>query len=157
MLFRSLSNLNIFSVAPLITALSEAGLQPGTSGHWNRDIIFRAPDQLDPRMGTGSATISILRTTASDKTLYDLYVSGTRTLQIQGQDCQPTWHLHRADSMAEIEEDSIILEPSSIEAKMEFQFAIAMFRAAGIAEGSSIILSSSISAIESARWRCQVG
>jgi len=130
----TLSNLNIFSDAPLITALSEAGFQPGTSGHWHRDITFRPPDQLDPRMGTGSATISILRTTASDKALFDLYVSGTQTLRIQGQDCQPTWHLHRADSMAEIEEDSIILEPSSIDAKIEFQFAIAMYRAAGIAE-----------------------
>ena len=85
-------------------------------------------------MGTGSATISILRTTASAKTLYDLYVTRTLSLQIQGQDSQPTWHLHRADSMAEIEEDSIVLEPSSLDAKREFQFAIAMFRTAGIAE-----------------------
>ena len=123
----TLSNLNIFSVAPLITALAEVGFQPGTSGHWLRDITFRPPDHLDPRMGTGSATISILRTTASDKTLYDLYVTRTQSLRIQGQDSQPTWHLHRADSTAEIEEDSIILEPSSIEAKRDFQFAIAMY------------------------------
>jgi len=34
----TLSNLNIFSVQPLITALADAGFQPGTSGHWNRDI-----------------------------------------------------------------------------------------------------------------------
>ena len=85
-------------------------------------------------MGTGSATISILRTTASDKALFDLYVTRTQSLRIQGQDSQPTWYLHRADSMAEIEEDSIVLEPSSIDAKIEFQFAIAMYRAAGIAE-----------------------
>ena len=58
----TLSNLNIFSVTPLITALAEAGFQPGTSGQWHRDITFRPPDHLDPRMGTGSATISILRT-----------------------------------------------------------------------------------------------
>jgi len=130
----TLSNLNIFSVTPLITALAEVGFQPGTSGLWHRDITFRPPDHLDPRMGTGSATISILRTTASVKTLYDLYVTRTQSLRIQGQDSQPTWHLHRADSMAEIEEDSIVLEPSSIDAKREFQFAMAMFRAAGIAE-----------------------
>ena len=130
----TLSNLNIFSVTPLIKALSDLGFQPGTSGFWQRDITFRPPDQLDPRMGTGSATISILRTTASVKTLYDLYVTRTISLQIQGQDSQPTWHLYRADSRAEIEEDSIVLEPSSIDAKREFQFAIAMFRAAGISE-----------------------
>ena len=103
----TLSNLNIFSVAPLITALSEVDFQPGTSGFWQRDITFRPPDQLDPRMGTGSATISIRRTTASVKTLYDLYVTRALSLRIQGQDSQPTWHLHRADSMAEIEEDSL--------------------------------------------------
>jgi len=60
--------------------------------------------QLDPRMGTGSGTISILRTEGSDKTLYDLYVTRTKSLQIQGQDSQPTWYLHRSDSSAEIEE-----------------------------------------------------
>ena len=85
-------------------------------------------------MGTGSATISILRTEASDKTLYDLYVTRTKFLQIQGQDSQPTWHLHRSDSVAEIEEDSIVIEPSSLEAKRGFQFAIAMHRAGGVAE-----------------------
>ena len=81
-------------------------------------------------MGTGSATISILRTEASDKALYDLYVTRTKFLQIQGQDSQPTWHLHRA----EIEEDSIVLKPSSLEAKRGFQFAIAMHRAKSVAE-----------------------
>jgi len=130
----TLSNLNIFSVRPLITALTEVGFQPGATGHWNRDITFRPPGQLDPRMGTGSATISILRTEASDKTLYDLYVTRTKFFQIQGQDSQPTWHLHRSDSVAEIEEDSIVLEPSSLEAKRGFQFAMAMHRAGGIAE-----------------------
>jgi len=130
----TLSSLNIFSVRPLITALTEVGFQPGTTGHWNRDITFRPPGQLDPRMGTGSATISILRTEASDKTLYDLYVTRTKFFQIQGQDSQPTWHLHRSDSVAEIEEDSIVLEPSSLEAKRGFQFAMAMHRAGGIAE-----------------------
>ena len=85
-------------------------------------------------MGTGSATISILRTQVSDKTLYDLYVTRTKFFQIQGQDSQPTWHLHRSDSVAEIEEDSIVLEPSSLEAKRGFQFAIAMHRAGGVAE-----------------------
>jgi len=97
----TLSILNIFSVTPLIMALAEAGFQPGTSGHWHRDITFRPPDHLDPRMGTGSAIISILRTTASDKALYDLYGTRTQSLRIQGQDSQPTWHLHRSDSMAE--------------------------------------------------------
>jgi len=63
----TLSNLNILSARPLITALAEAGFQPGTTGHWHRDITFRPPGQLDPRMGTDSATISILRTEASDK------------------------------------------------------------------------------------------
>ena len=82
----TLSNLNILSAKPLITALSEAGFQPGTTGFWNRDITFRPPGQLDPRMGTGSATISILRTEALDKTLYELYVTRTKSLQIQGQD-----------------------------------------------------------------------
>jgi len=130
----TLSNLNILSARPLITALAEAGFQPGTTGHWHRDITFRPPGQLDPRMGTGSATISILRTEASDKALYDLYVTITKSLQIQGQDSQPTWHLHRSDLMAEIEEDSIVLEPSSLEAKRGFQFAIAMHRAGGVAE-----------------------
>jgi len=105
----TLSNLNILSIKPLITALSAAGFQPGTTGHWNRDITFRPPGQLDPRMGTGSATISILRTEALDKALYDLYVTRTTSLQIQGQDSQPTWHLHRSDLLAEIEEDSIVL------------------------------------------------
>ena len=85
-------------------------------------------------MGTGSDTISILRSEASDKTLYDLYVTRTKSLQIQGKDSQPTWHLHRSDSVAEIEEDSIVLEPSSLEAKRGFQFAIAMHRAGGVAE-----------------------
>jgi len=130
----TLSNLNISSARPLITALAEAGFQPGTTGHWQRDITFRPPEQLHPRMGTGSATISILRTEASDKALYDLYVTRTKALQIQGQDSQPTWHLHRSDLMAEIEEDSIVLEPSSLEAKRGFQFAIAMHRAGGVAE-----------------------
>jgi len=36
--------------------------------------------------------------------------------------------------LAEIEEDSIILEPPSLEAKRGFQFAIAMHRAGGVAE-----------------------
>ena len=130
----TLTNLNILSVTPLITALAEVGLQPGTSGQWHCDITFRPPDHLDPRMGTGSATVSVLRTTASDKTLFDLYVSRTQTLRIQGQESPPTWHLHRADSLAEIEEDSIVLEPSSNDAKREFQFAIAMYKAGGIAE-----------------------
>jgi len=85
-------------------------------------------------MGTGSATICIFRTEVSDKTLYDLYVTRTKFLQIQGQDSQPTWHLHRSDSVAEIEEDSIVLEPSSLEAKRGFQFAMAMHRTGGIAE-----------------------
>ena len=76
----TLSNLNILSAGPLITALAEAGLQPGTTGHWHREITFRPPAQLDPRMGTGSATISILRTEASNKTLYDLYVTRTKCL-----------------------------------------------------------------------------
>jgi len=71
----TLSNLNILSARPFIQALSEVGFQPGTTGHWHRDITFRPPGQLDPRMGTGSATISILCTEASDKTLYDLYVT----------------------------------------------------------------------------------
>jgi len=123
----TLSNLNILSARPLILALAEAGFQPGTTGHWHRDIItFRPPGQLDPRMGTGSATIPILRTEASDKALYDLYVTRTKSLQILGQDSQLTWHLHRLDLMAEIEEDSIVLEPSSLEAKSGFQFAIAI-------------------------------
>jgi len=130
----TLSNLNILSVKPLITALALVGFQPGTTGQWNRDITFRPPNQLDPRMGTGSATISIRRTEASDKTLYDLYVTRTKFLEIQGQDCQPTWHLHRSDLLAEIEEDSIVLEPPSLDAKRGFQFAIAMYRAVGIAE-----------------------
>jgi len=128
------SILNILSARPLITALAEVGFQPGTTGHWQRDITFRPPGQLDPRMGTGSDTISILRSEASDKTLYDLYVTRTKSLQIQGKDSQPTWHLHRSDSVAEIEEDSIVLEPSSLEAKRGFQFAIAMHRAGGVAE-----------------------
>ena len=85
-------------------------------------------------MGTGSATISILRTEASDKALYDLYVTRTTSLRIQGQDSQPTWHLHRSDLLAEIEEGSIVLEPSSLQAKRGFQFAIAMHRAGGVAE-----------------------
>jgi len=85
-------------------------------------------------MGTGSAAISILRTIASDKTLYDLYVTRTKSLQILGQESQPTWHLHRSDLAAEIEEDSIVLETSSLEAKRGFQFAIAMQRAGGVAE-----------------------
>ena len=85
-------------------------------------------------MGTGSAAISILRTIASDKTLYDLYVTRTKSLQILGQESQPTWHLHRSDLAAEIEEDSIVLEPSSLEAKRGFQFAIAMQRAGGVAD-----------------------
>jgi len=85
-------------------------------------------------MGTGSATISILRTEASDKTLYELYVTRTKSLQIQGQDSLPTWHLHRSDLLAEIEEDSIVLELSSLDAKRGFQFAIAMHRAGGVAE-----------------------
>jgi len=130
----TLSNLNILSAKPLITALAEAGFQPGTTGHWHRDITFRPPGQLDPRMGTGLATISILRTEASDKALYDLYVTRTTSLRIQGQDSQPTWHLHRSDLLAEIEEGSIVLEPSSLEAKRGFQFAIAMHRAGGVAE-----------------------
>jgi len=113
----TLSNLNILSARPLITALAEVGFQAGTTGHWHRDTTFRPPGQLDPRMGTGSATISILRTKSSDKTLYDLYVTRTKSLQIQGQDSQPTWHLHCSDLVAEIEEDSIVLEPSSLEAK----------------------------------------
>jgi len=127
----TLSNLNILSARPLITALDEVGFQAGTTGHWHRDITFRPPGQLDPRMGTGSATISILRSEASDKTLYDLYVPRTKFLQIQGQYSQPTWHLHRSDSVAEIEEDSIVLEPSSLEAKRGLQFAIAMHRGGG--------------------------
>jgi len=53
---------------------------------------------------------------------------------MQGQDSQPTWHLHRSDLLAEIEEDSIILEPPSLEAKRGFQFAIAMHRVGGVAE-----------------------
>jgi len=130
----TLSNLNILSASPLIKALSEIGFQPGTMGFWNRDVTFRPPGQLDPRMGTGSATISILRTEAWDKTLYDMYVTRTRSLNIQGQKIQPTWHLHRSDALAEIEEDSIVLEPSSQEAKREFQFAIAMHRAKDVAE-----------------------
>jgi len=130
----TLSNLNILSARPLIQALSEVGFQPETTGHWHRDITFRPPGQLDPRMGTGSATISILRTEASDKTLYDLYVTRTKSLQIQGQDSQPTWHLHRSDASAEIEEDRIVLEPSTQEAKRGFHFAIAMHRAGGVAE-----------------------
>jgi len=130
----TLSNLNILSARPLIQALFEVGFQPGTTGHWHRDITFRPPGQLDPRMGTGSATISILRTEASDKTLYALYVTRTKSLQIQGRDSQPTWHLHRSDALAEIEEDSIVLEPSSLEAKRGFQFATAMHRAGGVAE-----------------------
>ena len=85
-------------------------------------------------MGTGSATISIRRTEASDQTLHDMYVTRTKSLEIQGQDSQPTWHLHRSDLLAEIEEDSIVLEPSSLDAKRGFQFAIAMHRAVGIAE-----------------------
>jgi len=36
----TLSNLNILSAKPLITALAEAGFQPGTTGFWNRDITF---------------------------------------------------------------------------------------------------------------------
>jgi len=36
--------------------------------------------------------------------------------------------------LAEIEEDSIVLEPSSLEAKRGFQFAIAIHRAGGVAE-----------------------
>jgi len=116
----TLSNLNILSVKPLITALSSVGFQPGTTGHWNRDITFRPPNQLDPRMGTGSATISIRRTEASDKTLYEMYVTRTKSLEIQGQDSQRTWHLHRSDLQAEIEEDSIVLEPSSLDAKRGF-------------------------------------
>jgi len=88
----TLSNLNILSARPLITALAEIGFQPGTTGYWHRDITFRHPGQLDPRMGTGSATISILRTEASDKTLYDLYVTRTKSLQIQGQDSQANPH-----------------------------------------------------------------
>jgi len=130
----TLSNLNILSAGPLISALAEAGFQTGTTGHWHRDITVRPPGQLDPRMGTGSATISILHTEASDKTLYDLYVTRTKSLQIQGQDSQPTWHLHHSDSSAEIEQDSIVLEPPSLEAKRGFQFAIAMHRAGGVAE-----------------------
>jgi len=124
----TLSNLNILSAKPLITALAEAGFQPGR----HRDITFRPLGH--PRMGTGSATISFLRTEASDKALYELYVTRTKSLQIQGQDSQPTWHLHRSDLLAEIEEDSIVLEPSSLEAKRGFQFAIAMHRAEGVAE-----------------------
>jgi len=118
--------------------MSEVGFQPGTTGHWHRDITFRPPGQLDPRMGTGSANISILRTEASDKTLYDLYVTRTKYLQIQGQDSQPTWNLHRSDALAEIEEDSIVLEPSSQEAKRGFQIAIAMHRAGGVS-GTDIL------------------
>ena len=102
----TLSNLNILSVKPLITALSSVGFQPGT-GHWNRDITFRPPNQLDPRMGTGSATISLRRTEASDKTLYEMYVTRTKSLEIQGQDSQPTWHLHRSDLLAEIEKTAL--------------------------------------------------
>jgi len=130
----TLSNLNILSVKPLIVALSAAGFQPGTTGYWSRDITFRPPNQLEPRMGTGSATISIRRTEASDKTLYELYVTRTKSLQIQGQVSQPTWHLHCSDLLAEIEEDSIVLEPPSLDAKRGFQFAIAMHRAGGIPE-----------------------
>jgi len=85
-------------------------------------------------MGTGSATISILRTEASDQTLYDLYETRTKSLQILGQDSQPTWHLHCSNSAAEIEEESIVLEPPSLEAQRGFQFAIAMQRAGGVAE-----------------------
>ena len=91
----TLSNLNILSARPLIMALAELCLQPGTTGYWSRKITFRPPDQIDPRMGTGSATISILRTAASDQTLYDLYVTRTKSLLILGQESQPTWHLHR--------------------------------------------------------------
>jgi len=130
----TLSNLNILSAKPLITALTEAGFQPGTTGHWHRDIIFRPPGQLDPRMGTGSATISILCNKVSDKALYDLYVTRTKFLHIQGQDSQPTWHLHRFDLSAEIEEDSIVLETCSMEAKRGFEFAIAMYKTGGVAE-----------------------
>jgi len=50
----TLSNLNILSASPLIKALSEIGFQPGTMGFCNRDVTFRPPGQLDPRMGTGS-------------------------------------------------------------------------------------------------------
>jgi len=82
----TLSNLNILSARPLITALAEVGFQAGTTGHLHRDITFRPPGQFDPRMGTGSATISVLRTEASDKTLYDLYVTRTKSLQIQCQE-----------------------------------------------------------------------
>jgi len=130
----TLYNLNILLARPLITALAEVGFQPGTTGHWFRDITFQPPGQLDPRMGTGSATISILRTEASDQTLYDLYVTRTKSFQIHGQDSRPTWHLHRSDSAAEIEEDSIVLEPPSLEAKSGLQFAIAMQRAGVVAE-----------------------
>ena len=130
----TLSHLNVLSARPLIQALSEFCFQPGTTGHWHRDITFQPPGQPDPRMGTGSDTISILRTEASDKTLYELYVTRTKSLQIQGQDSQPTWHLHRSDALAEIEVDSIVLEPSTQEAKRGFQFAIAMHRAGGVAE-----------------------
>ena len=63
------------SAKPLITALAEAGFQPGTTGFWNRDITFRPPGQFDPRMGTGSATISILRTEASNTTYICVYKS----------------------------------------------------------------------------------
>jgi len=125
-------------------ALSEAVFQPGTTGQWHRDITFRPPGQLDPRMGTGSATISILRTEASAKTLYDLYVTRTKSLQIQGQDSQPTWHLHRSDSVAEIEEDSIVLEPSSLKAKRGFQFVIACTELGGLQKQTSLMTSCSI-------------
>ena len=39
----TLSNLNILSAKPLITALAEVGFQPGTTGHWHRDVTFRPP------------------------------------------------------------------------------------------------------------------
>jgi len=39
-------------LAPSSRPFSEIGLQPGTTGLWNRDITFQPLGQLDPRMGT---------------------------------------------------------------------------------------------------------
>ena len=44
----TLSNLNILSVKPLITALSSVGFQPGTTEHWNRDITFSTSESTGP-------------------------------------------------------------------------------------------------------------
>jgi len=44
-------------------------------------------------MGTGSATLSILQTEASDKNIYDLYVTRTKALNIEGQDSSDNFPL----------------------------------------------------------------